>query len=102
LPAIGFAVPPGSEKFAAPEYSFRLIANFTGPRNLGAAFRRLKARTTIIAGAADELMLSDKYADIARGITPAIDVKIVSGLNHMDMLHAPAAIEAIDAAFTAK
>jgi hypothetical protein len=47
-------------------------------------------------------MLSDKYADIVRGITPAIDVKIVSGLNHMDMLHAPAAIEAIDAAFTAK
>jgi pimeloyl-ACP methyl ester carboxylesterase len=102
LPVIGFAIPPGVEKFATPEYSFRLISNFGAPRNLSAAFHRLKAQTTIVAGGADELMLSDKYADIVRGITPAIDVKIVPGLSHMDMLHIPAAIETIDAAFAAK
>jgi pimeloyl-ACP methyl ester carboxylesterase len=58
--------------------------------------------TTIIAGGADELMLSDKYADVVRGIEPAIDVRIVPALAHMDMLHKPTAIDAIAAAFKEK
>jgi hypothetical protein len=32
--------------------------------------------TTIIAGAEDELMFADKYAEIVRGIEPRTDVKI--------------------------
>lgn len=99
LPVIAFAVPPGSEKYVTTEYSFRLLANFTAPTDLDGAFRRLKMPTTIIAGSADELMQSDQYAEIVRGITPAIDVKIVPGLGHMDMLHTPAAIDAISGAF---
>lgn len=98
LPVIAFAVAPGSEKFVTTRYSYRLLANFAAPRDLAAAFRRLKAPTTIIAGGADELMQPDKYADIVRGIEPAIDVRIVPGLSHMDMLHVPAAINAISAA----
>ncbi len=99
LPVIAFAVGPGSEKYVTSRYSFRLLTNFGAPRNLGAAFRRLKAPTTIVVGGADELMQPDKYADVVHGIEPAIDVKIVPGLTHMDMLHAPAAIDAIGAAF---
>lgn len=99
LPAIAFAVAPGSEKKVTSQYSFRLLTNFGPPRNLDAAFHRLKMPTTIIAGGADELMQPDKYTDIVRGIEPAIDVKIVSGLGHMDMLHASAAIDAISAVF---
>jgi pimeloyl-ACP methyl ester carboxylesterase len=100
LPVLAFAVAPGSEKFVTPHYSFRLITNFGAPLDLNAAFNRLKAPTTIIAGSADELMLPDKYADVVRGVEPAIGVRIVPGLNHMDMLHAPAAIDAISAALT--
>ncbi len=44
-------------------------------------------------------MHADKYADVVHGIEPAIGVRIVPGLTHMDMLHAPAAIDAISAAF---
>jgi pimeloyl-ACP methyl ester carboxylesterase len=99
LPVIAYAVAPHSEKHVTSVYSFRLLANLSAPRDLGAAFRRLKMPTTIVAGGADELMESAKYADIVRGIEPAIDVKILPGLGHMDMLHAPAAIDAIGAAF---
>jgi pimeloyl-ACP methyl ester carboxylesterase len=60
LPVIAFAVAPGSEKFVTSRYSYRLLANFAAPRDLSVAFHRLKAPTTIVAGAADELMLSDK------------------------------------------
>ncbi|HML09056.1 MAG TPA: alpha/beta fold hydrolase [Xanthobacteraceae bacterium] len=102
LPVVAFAVAPGSEKHVTSHYSYRLIANFTAPADLGAAFRRLKMPTTIIAGSADELMQSDKYADIVGGVEPAIDVKLLPGLGHMDMLHAAPAIDAIGAAFREK
>jgi pimeloyl-ACP methyl ester carboxylesterase len=102
LPVIAFALRPGAEKFVTTQYSFRLLANFGPPPNLGAAFRGLKMPTTIIAGADDELMVPDKYSDIVAGVEPAIPVKILPGLGHMDMLHAPAAIDAISDAFKVK
>jgi pimeloyl-ACP methyl ester carboxylesterase len=99
LPVIAFAVAPGLEKYVTSEYSYRLINNFTAPSDPSAALNRLKMPTTIIAGGADELMRSDKYADIVRGVQSAIDVKIVPSLGHMDMLHAPTAIDVISGAF---
>ncbi len=44
-------------------------------------------------------MVPQGYVDLVRGIQPAIDVKILPALGHMDMLHVPAAIDAIAAAF---
>jgi pimeloyl-ACP methyl ester carboxylesterase len=102
LPVIAFAVDPGSEKYVTSRYSFRLLTNFGAPPDLSAAFHKLKAPTTIVAGSADELMLADKYAEVIAGVEPAVDVRIVPGLTHMDMLHAPAAIDAIAAAFKEK
>jgi alpha-beta hydrolase superfamily lysophospholipase len=102
LPVIAFALRLGAEKFVTTRYSFRLLANFGPPPNLSPAFRRLKVPTTIIAGADDELMVPDKYSDIVAGIEPTIPVKILPGLGHMDMLHAPAAVDAISVAFEVK
>ncbi len=50
---------------------------------------------TIYAGADDELMISDKYAEAVRGIQPAIDVKLIDGINHMGIVTAPKAVSAI-------
>jgi pimeloyl-ACP methyl ester carboxylesterase len=97
LPVVAFAVPPDSDKAVTGRYSYRLLTNFGAPRDLGAAFRRLKIPTTIVVGSADELMVPDKYADVVRDT--AVDIKIVPGLGHMDMLHAPAALDAVSAAF---
>jgi pimeloyl-ACP methyl ester carboxylesterase len=95
LPVIAFAVAPHSEKFVTAHYSYRLLMNFSAPPDLNAALHALKIPTTIIAGAQDELMAADKYADVVQGIAPKIDVKILPGLNHIDMLHAAAAIDAV-------
>jgi pimeloyl-ACP methyl ester carboxylesterase len=104
LPVIAFAVAPGNEKNVTSQYSYRLLQNFGPPQDIYTAFRSLKMPATIIAGSQDELMQSDKYADVIRGSTtqgtaPKIDVEIVPGLGHMDMLHQPAAIDAVSAAF---
>ena len=99
LPAMAFAVAPGSEQYVTPQYSYRLLVNFAAPPDRAAAFRQLKMPATIIVGGADELMFPDKYADVVAGVRPLIEIKILPGLGHMDMLHMPAAMDAIAAEF---
>ncbi len=94
LPTLAFAVPPNSEKLLVPAYSDRLMRNFAtkGYRSdLAAATKPL----TIFSGAADELMLADKYEEAARTIKPSVDVKLIDGVNHMGIVSNPAAVAAI-------
>jgi alpha-beta hydrolase superfamily lysophospholipase len=94
LPTLAFAVPPHSEKFLVPAYSNRLMHNFAtrGYRTeLAAATRPL----TIISGADDEMMLSDKYAEAVHAVAPSVDVKLIDGVNHMGIVTTPKAVSAI-------
>jgi hypothetical protein len=40
-------------------------------------------------------MISDKYAEAVRGITPSIDVRLIDGIDHMGIVTAPKAVSAI-------
>jgi pimeloyl-ACP methyl ester carboxylesterase len=59
--------------------------------DLAAASRPL----TIIAGADDELMLADKYAEAVRGMTRPVNVRLIDGVNHMGVVSNPAAVSVI-------
>ena len=92
LPVLAFAVPPNSERILVGTYTDRLMRNFAVSdfrRDFAAATKPL----TIYAGASDELMLADKYADAVGGA--AVDVKLIAGVNHMEIVSAPAAVSAI-------
>jgi alpha-beta hydrolase superfamily lysophospholipase len=95
LPVLALAVPPNSEKTLVGTYSDRLMRNFAVSRD----FRRdLAAATiplTIISGADDELMFSDKYAEAVRGAKVAVDVRVLDGINHMAIVAAPKAVSLI-------
>jgi alpha-beta hydrolase superfamily lysophospholipase len=94
LPTLAFAVPPNSENMLVPAYSDRLMRNFATRdyrTDLAAATKPL----TIFSGAADELMLSEKYAEAVRGATPPVNVKVVDGVNHMGIVSNPGAISII-------
>ena len=94
LPTLAFAVPPNSSSFLVPAYSDRLMRNFAtrGYRtDLAAATRPV----TIISGAADELMLADKYVEAVRGIVPPVDVKLIDGVDHIGIVSDPRAVSAI-------
>src|SRR5262249_4202104 len=94
LPTLAFAVPPNSSAILAPTYSYRLMRNFAtrGYRSdLAAVTRPL----TLIAGAADELMLPDKYAEALHDAMPSADVKLLDGIDHMGVVSTPSAINAI-------
>src|SRR5262249_53071050 len=94
LPTLAFAVPPNSANILAATYSFRLMRNFAtrGYRHdLAAATGPL----VLIAGADDELMLADKYADAVHATTPSIEVKLIAGVNHMGIVSDAKAVAAI-------
>lgn len=94
LPVLAFAVPPHSEKILASIYSWRLMRNFAtrGYRDdLAAVTRPL----TLIAGADDELMLADRYADAIHAVLPSADVKLIPGANHMDVVSTAKAVNEI-------
>jgi alpha-beta hydrolase superfamily lysophospholipase len=85
LPTLAFAVPANSERILNPTYSYRLMRNFatTGyQRDLAAA----RHPVTLISGAADELMLADKYADTVHAVVPAAEVKLIDGVDHMGIV----------------
>ncbi|MGJ5051523.1 alpha/beta hydrolase [Bradyrhizobium oligotrophicum] len=94
LPVLAFAVRPNSEKFLAPTYSYRLFRNFA-TRGYKADLAAAKHPVTIIAGADDELMLADKYADAVHAVARGVDVKLIAGVNHMEIVSAPQAVSAI-------
>jgi alpha-beta hydrolase superfamily lysophospholipase len=92
LPTVAFAVPPDSAKVLTASYSYRLMRNF-GPsvdfrKDLAAATRPV----AIFSGAADELMLSDKYQG---AVGDRATVRIIDGINHMGIVRDPAAVSII-------
>ncbi|MDE5457295.1 alpha/beta fold hydrolase [Bradyrhizobium sp. CSA112] len=95
LPVLALAVPPNSEKTLVSTYTDRLMRNFAVAgdfrHDLAAATKPL----TIISGADDELMFSDKYAEAVRGAKVAVDVRVLDGINHMGIVAAPKAVSII-------
>src|SRR5437762_6907415 len=95
LPALAFAVPPNSEKNLVPTYTDRLMRNFATHRDFRSDLAAVTKPLTIISGAADELMLADKYVEAVRGVTPPVEVKLIDGVNHMGIVSSPAAVSII-------
>jgi alpha-beta hydrolase superfamily lysophospholipase len=94
LPTLAFAVPPDSGKILVPTYSERLRRNF-GTRGYRSDLAAATKPITIFSGADDELMMADKYAEAVSGITPAVDVKLIDGINHMGIVSTPKAVSEI-------
>jgi pimeloyl-ACP methyl ester carboxylesterase len=94
LPTLSFAVPPDSANILAATYSYRLMRNFA-TRGYKADLAALRRPMTLIAGADDELMLSDKYADAVHAVAPNVEVKLIAGVNHMGVVSVAKAVNEI-------
>jgi alpha-beta hydrolase superfamily lysophospholipase len=95
MPVLAFAVPPNSAKVLVPTYSDRLMRNFANHPDFRADLAAATKPLTIFSGADDELMQADKYAEAVRGNTPAVNVRLIAGVNHMGIVCDPAAVSAI-------
>ena len=92
LPTIAFAVPPNSSAILASTYSYRLMRNFGSSTNYRQDLAAAGKPVVLFAGAADELMVPDKYSE---AVGSRAQVKLIDGVNHMAIVSAPAAVSAI-------
>ena len=98
LPAIAFANAPEAAKFVTSRYSYRLLVNFGPPSDWKGALQSNAGKIELIAGDADELM--DPTAYQANVAPLGVRVTLLPGVDHMGILHAPAALAAIVAALS--
>jgi len=94
LPTLAFAVPANSEAMLAPTYSYRLMRNFA-TRGYRSDFAATTTPVTLVSGAADELMLADKYADAVHAVAPSVEVRLIEGVDHMGIVSDVRAVSAI-------
>lgn len=92
LPTIAFAVAPASSRILASTYSYRLMRNFAASSDYRADIAAAGKPIAVFAGASDELMFPDKFTE---AVGPGVPVKLIDGVNHMEIVSAPAAISAI-------
>jgi alpha-beta hydrolase superfamily lysophospholipase len=95
LPVLALAVPPNSEKTLVSTYTDRLMRNFAVRGDLRHDLAAATKPLTIISGADDELMFSEKYAEAVRGAKVAVEVRVLDGINHMGIVAAPKAVSII-------
>lgn len=94
LPTLAFAVPANSAKILNPTYSFRLMRNFA-TRNYVSDLAAARHPIALIAGASDELMFADKYADAVHAVSPTAEVRLIDGVDHMGIVGDPKAVAAV-------
>ncbi len=95
LPVLAFAVPPNSEKMLVAAYTERLRRNFAASADFRRDLAAVTKPMTIFAGAEDELMFADKYAEAVSGAAVPVDVKLIAGINHMGIVSTAKAVSAV-------
>jgi pimeloyl-ACP methyl ester carboxylesterase len=96
LPTLAFANAPEAAMFVTNRYSFRLMANYTSPLDWQAPFTAAAGKVVVIAGENDELMDAPAYKPALEPL--GAKVTLVPGVDHMGIVHQPAALAAIVAA----
>jgi pimeloyl-ACP methyl ester carboxylesterase len=98
LPAIAFANPPDAAMFVISHYSFRLMVDYGPPQDWKGALQAAAGRIDLISGESDELMDASAYQSVVAPL--GVRVTLLPGVDHMGIVHAPAALAAIVAAAT--
>jgi hypothetical protein len=63
--------------------------NFGPPRDVEVALQRAQADgrpVAVLDGSLDEVMVADRYAPFLRGLAPTVNVQIVMGVTHTEMV----------------
>jgi len=92
LPTIAFAVAPHSSAILVSTYSYRLMRDFGSSRDFREDLAAAGKPVAVFAGAADELMLPDKYVD---AVGRRVPVRLIDGVDHMGIVSDPAAVSVI-------
>ena len=92
LPVIAFANRPEAAMATTSRYSFRLLANYGPPPDWKGALQAAADKIELIAGLDDELMDAPAYQSVVAPL--GVRVTLLPGVNHMGVVHQPAALAA--------
>ena len=93
LPVLAFAIPKNYAADLTSSYSYRLMTSYAAPRDWAGAFKAASKPIVVIAGEADELI--DAQA-LRRELGPlGARVTLLAQVDHMGVVHEPAAMESI-------
>ncbi len=96
LPVIAFASAPEAAMFTTSRYSFRLLVHYGPPANWKEALQAAADRIDLIAGEKDELMDAPAYRNVVAPL--GVAETLLPDVDHMGVVHQPAALAAIVAA----
>ena len=93
LPAIAFANRPEAAMATVSRYSYRLMINYGPPLDWQGALRSAADKIELIAGEDDELMDASAYRSVVAPL--GVRVTLLPSVDHMGIVHKPAALRAI-------
>ena len=89
-----FALSEQAKRFLTPEYSFALATNFRPQSDYVRNIRSAEMPCVVIAGADDELFLTDKLEVVFRSAGKMWPVTLLPGVGHTPLTLEPAALDA--------
>jgi pimeloyl-ACP methyl ester carboxylesterase len=95
LPTSAFAAPPGAKYATTPLYTFRMAASFGAGPNFLDDLRNAPGKVALVIGGSDEVFVADRYEPLLKPVRPDLEVNVLPGLNHMDMIIKPEAVALI-------
>ncbi|MGH8318109.1 MAG: alpha/beta fold hydrolase [Steroidobacteraceae bacterium] len=93
-----FAVPPSMRHLQTAFYSYRMMKNFGPDTHYLADLKQAPGPVTLLVGSLDQMFRPHAFAPLLEPVRPDLTVTVVPGMNHMDMITKPAALDAITAA----
>ena len=94
LTAISFAVKPNGGGGLTPHYSYRLATNFRPNDDYRVDLRGLRRPARLLIGTRDTYFDVSQYPAHVIAYAPAIKLQAVEGINHMELIVAPAGLRA--------
>lgn len=95
LPVIAFGVSPDPRYGLTRVWSYRMLRSFGARPAFSEDLQRAPGPVIVLAGASDEVLFTDKYETLLRPARPDIDITLLPGFNHTDMVTKPEALQAI-------
>jgi alpha-beta hydrolase superfamily lysophospholipase len=85
LPVTNFALSAEAKAVLTPTYSFSLAANFQPQRDYEANIRSVHQPVAVVAGASDEIFITEKLEGIFRKQNQAWPVTLLPGIGHIPL-----------------
>jgi alpha-beta hydrolase superfamily lysophospholipase len=102
FPVISYAVSSDPSRDTTSSYSYRLATNFGAGQGYANHLKNIRRPAAILVGDADEQVVADQFAPLLQRLDVNIPVTIVPGMKHTDMINAPAALQAVVGAVSAR